>query len=78
MSDEMVESFVDKIVVSNDLIEWHMDFISDKIINKKREREEILIAELAITDDDAINYSQYCEEFKRITIKEPIKVAIFI
>ena len=33
---------------------------------------------LAITDDDAINYSQYWEEFKRITIKEPIKVAIFI
>ena len=54
-----------------------MDFTSDKIINKKREREEILIAELAITDD-AINYSQYWEEFKRITIKEPIKVAIFI
>lgn len=78
MSDEMVESFVNKIIISNDLIEWHMDFISDKIINKKREREEILIAELAITDDDAINYSQYWEEFKRITIKEPIKVAIFI
>lgn len=78
MSDEMVESFVDKIIISNDLIEWHMDFISDKIINKKREREEILIAELAITDDDAIHYSKYWEEFKRITIKEPIKVAIFI
>ena len=55
-----------------------MDFISDKIINKKREREEILIAELAITDDDAIHYSKYWEKFKRITIKEPIKVAIFI
>ena len=47
-----------------------MDFISDKIINKKREREEILIAELAITDDDAIHYSKYWEKFKRITIKE--------
>ena len=31
-TNEMVESFVNKIIISNDLIEWHMDFISDKII----------------------------------------------
>jgi len=77
MSDEMVDSFVDKIIISNDIIEWHMNFINDTIIERKKEREEILIAELAITDDDAIFYSKYCEELKRITIKKPIRVDIY-
>ena len=78
MSDELVESFVDKIIIDNDLIEWHLNFINDKIISIREERKEILIAELAITDDDAIFYSKYFDELKRIKIKEPIRVAIYL
>ena len=78
MSDELVESFVDKIIIDNDLIEWHLNFINDKIISIREERKEILIAELAITDDDAIFYSKYFDELKRIKIKEPLRVAIYL
>lgn len=83
ISDELVDSFVDKIIVSNEKLEWHLNFTNEvsnfySIIDNEDKKEDILIAHLVVTDDDVITYSKYNEELKRVNLKEPIIVDIFM
>ena len=82
MSDSLVNLLVDKVVVNNDHYEWYLK-LSNDILNvedlyNKKEKENILIANLAITSDDVITYSKYDEELKRVKITEPLIVNIYM
>lgn len=82
--EKLVDSFVNRIVVGNDHIEWHMtlfdknDDSSNKCHNNIIEKKEIMIGKLAITKDDATTYSKYNDELSRVYLKEPLIVEVYI
>lgn len=81
--EKLVDSFVKRIVVGNDHIEWHMTLFgkNDDSSNKCHniiEKKEIMIGKLAITKDDATTYSKYNDELSRVYLKEPLMVEVYI
>ena len=83
LSDELVDSFVKSIIVSNDKIEWHLSFTNEivsfyDIIDKKEKPDDILLGTLVITRDNLDLYSKYDEELKKVKFKEDIVVDIYI
>lgn len=85
LSDELIDTFVDRIVVHNDRLEWHLNFVNDivKLNNERnndnvKDNKKILLARMAITIDDVIEYSKYCHDFRTIRFNEPMIVEIYI
>lgn len=84
LSEELVDSFVDKIIVSNDLIKWYLNFGTDtsKHLNdasdESIEDNKILLGKLLITKDDVNAYSKYDEELSNVRLKQPFEVEIYI
>ena len=83
LNKKAVDSFVNRIVVGNDHIEWHMTLFgkNDDSSNKCHniiEKKEIMIGKLAITKDDATTYSKYNDELSRVYLKEPLMVEVYI
>lgn len=84
MYEELVDSFVDKIVVANDHIEWYLNFTNEidnswnKTYNGNAEGKKISLGNIVITKDDAITYSKYCDELSRVHFNEPLIVDVYI
>lgn len=84
LSDEFVDSFVNKIVVSNDHIEWYLNFANEidnstnMTYNEIAEGGNIFLGRIVITKDDAVSYSKYCDELSRVCLKETIDVDVYI
>ena len=76
----LVDSFVDRIVVSNDKLEWHMRLTKeikmplDDVIREK----EVLIGTLSLTKDDATYYSKYCNDLSRVRFDKALLVDIYL
>jgi hypothetical protein len=71
LSDELIDTFVDRIVVHNDRLEWHLNFVNDivKLNNERnndnvKDNKKILLARMAITIDDVIEYSKYYHNYR--------------
>lgn len=82
VSDELVDSFVRKIVVDNDHIEWHLNFANELgRIDKTSDRindEDIFLGRIVITKDDADNYAKYHDELSRVHLTKPLLVDLYI
>ena len=74
----MVDGLIDKIIINETDSNWHLKFTNDIIDVSNNEEQEIKIAELVITKDDAERYSKYCSELSRVKFKENLKVNLFI
>lgn len=75
ITDELIDTFVEKIVVHKDHFEWKLKGISD--LSEKNDND-ILLARIVITPDDIINYNQNHKILKRINQKENIFADIYI
>lgn len=78
LSEDMVDGLIDKIIINETDSNWHLKFTNDIIDVSNNEEQEIKIAELVITKDDAERYSKYCSELSRVKFKENLKVNLFI
>ena len=78
LTEDMVDSFVDKIIVNENSMNWYLNFKYDAIYNVNNNDHKIQIAELIITKDDAKLYSKYCSELSRVKMKENLKVNLFL
>jgi len=84
LNDELIETFVDKIVVYNDKLEWHLNYLNDIIKNKEGKEsnesntQKILIAKYCITLDDIIEYTRYDKELRGVKAYKPFIVEIYI
>lgn len=84
LSDELVDSFVDKIVIHNNLVEVHLNFAKEignflnKSCNEEADGMSILLGRFSITKDDATTYSKYNDELSRVYLKEPLVVEIYV
>ena len=79
LSDGMVETFVDKIIVHDDRFEWKLNCISD--ISKFMDTGNELgkhYARIVITVDDIRRFNKKSNQLKKVFQKEPIIVDIFI
>ncbi len=76
----LVDSFVDRIIVSNDKLEWHMRLTKeikmplDDVIREK----EVFIGTLSLTKDDATYYSKYCNDLSRVCFDKALLVDIYL
>ena len=78
LTEDMVDSFVDKIIVNQNSMNWYLNFKYDTIENINNNDQKIQIAELIITKDDAKLYSKYCSELSRVKMKENLRVNLFL
>lgn len=82
VSDSMIDTFVDEIIVKEDKFEWRFNFISG--FNDSNEytiniEKGVLLTSINITQDDAIDFFEKQGIFKKYNkIIEPIKVDIYI
>ena len=78
LSEDMVDGLIDKIIINETDSNWYLRFTNDIIEVSNNDEQEIKIAELIITKDDAERYSKYCSELSRVKFKENLKVNLFI
>ena len=78
LSEDMVDGLIDKIIINETDSNWYLKFTNDIIEVSNNDEQEIKIAELIITKDDAERYSKYCSELSRVKFKENLKVNLFI
>lgn len=74
----MVETFVEKIVIKSDVIDWYLNFNNGTINVSDNNEQAIQLGKLVITKDDAINYSKYCSELSRVKFGENIIVNLYL
>lgn len=80
----LVDSFVDKIVVSNEKIEWYMKLTKEITYGAKTplddviREKEVFIGTLLLTKDDATYYSKYCNDLSRVYFDKPLLVDIYV
>ena len=80
VSDEMLDSFVDKIIVKKDRFEWKFNFLSNiKEQSGEESYDEVYLTSINITQDDASEFFSKQGIFKNYKkIIEPIRVDIYI
>ena len=77
----LVDSFVDKIIVSNEKLEWYMKLTKEVIddpANDLISERKVFIGRLALTKDDATYYSKYCNDLSRKRFDTPILVDVYL
>lgn len=78
LNEDMVEAFVEKIVIKSDVIDWYLNFNNGTINVSDNNEQAIQLGKLVITKDDAINYSKYCSELSRVKFGENIIVNLYL
>ena len=80
VSDEILDSFVDKIIVKKDRFEWKFNFLSNiKEQSGEESYDEVYLTSINITQDDASEFFSKQGIFKNYKkIIEPIRVDIYI
>ena len=78
LNEDMVDSFVDKILIKSNEIDYYLNFNSDTITVLGDNTQRIHIAKLVVTKDDVKKYSAYCSELTRVKFNDNIIVNLYL
>lgn len=84
LNDELIDTFIDKIVVHNDKLEWHLNYLNNIMNNEKGKEssesnnEKILLTKYSITLDDVIEYTRFDKDLRTVKFNKPLLIEVYI